>query len=106
MYFVIFLCFCWVFFFKQKTAYEMRISDWSSDVCSSDLHSITASQGVQFDRMAVFDGVFGPGKQYIPSGIYMRDNEYDRKRYGIAGAFQWRSNDGDMELTEIGRAHV
>src|SRR3546814_8888550 len=29
---------CWlVLFFKQKTAYEMRISDWSSDVCSSDL---------------------------------------------------------------------
>src|SRR3546814_10950376 len=28
---------CIVFFFKQKTAYEMRISDWSSDVCSSDL---------------------------------------------------------------------
>src|SRR3546814_9172908 len=27
------------FFFKQKTAYEMRISDWSSDVCSSDLDS-------------------------------------------------------------------
>src|SRR3546814_4152760 len=30
------MCFI-VFFFKQKTAYEMRISDWSSDVCSSDL---------------------------------------------------------------------
>src|SRR3546814_9542216 len=29
-----------VFFFKQKTAYEMRISDWSSDVCSSDLFLI------------------------------------------------------------------
>src|SRR3546814_10440980 len=29
--------FCDFFFFKQKTAYEMRISDWSSDVCSSDL---------------------------------------------------------------------
>src|SRR3546814_4577960 len=28
---------CFVFVFKQKTAYEMRISDWSSDVCSSDL---------------------------------------------------------------------
>src|SRR3546814_5991813 len=28
---------CSVFFFKQKTAYELRISDWSSDVCSSDL---------------------------------------------------------------------
>src|SRR3546814_547487 len=33
--FILFLCF--FFFFKQKTAYEMRISDWSSDVCSSDL---------------------------------------------------------------------
>src|SRR3546814_4772085 len=31
------LCTCFFFFFKQKTAYEMRISDWSSDVCSSDL---------------------------------------------------------------------
>src|SRR3546814_3216092 len=29
---------CVLFFFKQKTAYEMRISDWSSDVCSSDLY--------------------------------------------------------------------
>src|SRR3546814_8415345 len=33
---VLIFIFC-VFFFKQKTAYEMRISDWSSDVCSSDL---------------------------------------------------------------------
>src|SRR3546814_8000557 len=32
----LFCVFC-IFFFKQKTAYEMRISDWSSDVCSSDL---------------------------------------------------------------------
>src|SRR3546814_6911638 len=31
---ILYICF---FFFKQKTAYEMRISDWSSDVCSSDL---------------------------------------------------------------------
>src|SRR3546814_2605135 len=30
------------FFFKQKTAYEMRISDWSSDVCSSDLRAVHA----------------------------------------------------------------
>src|SRR3546814_1056682 len=29
-----------LFFFKQKTAYEMRISDWSSDVCSSDLKTL------------------------------------------------------------------
>src|SRR3546814_10330154 len=34
-----FLLFVAVFFVKQKTAYEMRISDWSSDVCSSDLLS-------------------------------------------------------------------
>src|SRR3546814_10542130 len=33
------MCF---FFFKQKTAYEMRISDWSSDVCSSDLDGLLA----------------------------------------------------------------
>src|SRR3546814_1400362 len=41
------MCFCAVFFFffKQKTAYEMRISDWSSDVCSSDLvHARTRSR--------------------------------------------------------------
>src|SRR3546814_10357419 len=39
-----FVCF-WFFFFKQKTAYEMRISDWSSDVCSSDLGSAVQVSG-------------------------------------------------------------
>src|SRR3546814_1646524 len=34
-------------FFKQKTAYEMRISDWSSDVCSSDLDAELAAAGEQ-----------------------------------------------------------
>src|SRR3546814_798930 len=34
---MILMLFLFFFFFKQKTAYEMRISDWSSDVCSSDL---------------------------------------------------------------------
>src|SRR3546814_1267982 len=38
-------CVCWFFFFKQKTAYEMRISDWSSDVCSSDLASLSVARG-------------------------------------------------------------
>src|SRR3546814_20127892 len=33
-----------IFFFKQKTAYEMRISDWSSDVCSSDLSDFQINQ--------------------------------------------------------------
>src|SRR3546814_8265487 len=35
------------FFFKQKTAYELRISDWSSDVCSSDL--LVAADRLRFD---------------------------------------------------------
>src|SRR3546814_9374036 len=35
--YIVSLFVCLFFFFKQKTAYEMRISDWSSDVCSSDL---------------------------------------------------------------------
>src|SRR3546814_4842079 len=35
------------FFFKQKTAYEMRISDWSSDVCSSDLYIGTCDGNMQ-----------------------------------------------------------
>src|SRR3546814_4438673 len=38
------------FFFKQKTAYEMRISDWSSDVCSSDLHEIVPDE-TQIQRL-------------------------------------------------------
>src|SRR3546814_7059466 len=37
------------FFFKQKTAYEMRISDWSSDVCSSDLLILEAGAHVAVD---------------------------------------------------------
>src|SRR3546814_9015307 len=44
------------FFFKQKTAYEMRISDWSSDVCSSDLNAVDDCanfRGMQRDRSAV-----------------------------------------------------
>src|SRR3546814_10880131 len=37
-------CYSFFFFFKQKTAYEMRISDWSSDVCSSDLQGRQAGR--------------------------------------------------------------
>src|SRR3546814_11452634 len=42
------------FFFKQKTAYEMRISDWSSDVCSSDLALLTAA--IIGDPTKIYDG--------------------------------------------------
>src|SRR3546814_15268495 len=43
MHFSLLCVICWYFFFffKQKTAYEMRISDWSSDVCSSDLFIVS-----------------------------------------------------------------
>src|SRR3546814_3651166 len=40
-----------VFFFKQKTAYEMRISDWSSDVCSSDLRHRVARGGTEAEAL-------------------------------------------------------
>src|SRR3546814_16824695 len=51
MFYVVIL-FVFVFFFKQKTAYEMRISDWSSDVCSSDL-------GGSIRQPAAFTGISG-----------------------------------------------
>src|SRR3546814_5176435 len=43
--------FIFFFFFKQKTAYEMRISDWSSDVCSSDLGRPRAREPEQLFRI-------------------------------------------------------
>src|SRR3546814_14896166 len=49
-----FFLFCDVFFFKQKTAYEMRISDWSSDVCSSDLTFSGPSEEDFFFRTSRF----------------------------------------------------
>src|SRR3546814_8803461 len=42
-----------VFFFKQKTAYEMRISDWSSDVCSSDLFRVAGVAGREVELAIV-----------------------------------------------------
>src|SRR3546814_4677295 len=42
------------FFFKQKTAYEMRISDWSSDVCSSDLQSSASDIWSDHQRLIDF----------------------------------------------------
>src|SRR3546814_8020504 len=49
---------CCFFFFKQKTAYEMRISDWSSDVCSSDLLCMANISRERRDRI-VDIGTFG-----------------------------------------------
>src|SRR3546814_5236981 len=43
------------FFFKQKTAYEMRISDWSSDVCSSDLMATDVQAAVDVPLLHIAD---------------------------------------------------
>src|SRR3546814_9524216 len=50
-------CIVFFFFFKQKTAYEMRISDWSSDVCSSDLKTACdAFLGTRLEEMLRMHG--------------------------------------------------
>src|SRR3546814_1563828 len=52
--------FLFFFFFKQKTAYEMRISDWISDVCSSDLPALLTSFAPdrKSDGLLQFSGIF------------------------------------------------
>src|SRR3546814_19346416 len=58
-------------FFKQKTAYEMRISDWSSDVCSSDLVSVKPTRG-----QALGNTLWQAGKSitWTGSSFAVRDN--------------------------------
>src|SRR3546814_4969138 len=56
MYYIVYIVL--FFFFKQKTAYEMRISDWSSDVCSSDLRKTTI-----FRSFATSGNAFSIGRQ-------------------------------------------
>src|SRR3546814_1634053 len=89
-----------VFFFKQKTAYEMRISDWSSDVCSSDLLFIsclimggTAAQASQYLQCVTYarqiSGVQLSGNANTwwdhAEGVYDRGNE---PRVGAVLAFR------------------
>src|SRR3546814_19586595 len=55
---------CFFFFFKHKTAYEMRISDWSLDVCSSDLEFFFRSTDEDLDQQAAYPfmkPIFGEG---------------------------------------------
>src|SRR3546814_1606290 len=56
---VVYGCVVVFFFFKQKTAYEMRISDWSSDVCSSDLSTAGGKWG-STRRSAAFSTFLTP----------------------------------------------
>src|SRR3546814_3127917 len=68
------------FFFKQKTAYEMRISDWSSDVCSSDLGKMSTH------RDAIRE-LGGPHK--VASGL---SEVGVRVKLGTVRAWSWRGN--------------
>src|SRR3546814_6313298 len=60
---------CCVFFFKQKTAYEIRISDWSSEVCSSDLKTLLPGymQAPLFPRFHVVEKEFWDEVQRLPA---------------------------------------
>src|SRR3546814_2909892 len=62
-------------FFKQKTAYEVRISDWSSDVCSSDLHP-TSAEGL---TPAYLNGLLA---ETLPEARVETVNVIDAKTYG------------------------
>src|SRR3546814_8898653 len=71
------------FFFKQKTAYEMRISDWSSDVCSSDL----VYAAVKFFLYTFLGSIFmlaGLIYLYIKGGSFQLDDLYALKQIGRA----------------------
>src|SRR3546814_8711593 len=71
--------YCIIFFFKQKTAYEMRISDWSSDVCSSDLR-LKALRDLPYDKhkikleICIFHD--------LCSGLGAKDED-DRHKYNL-----------------------
>src|SRR3546814_2664486 len=68
-----------LFFFKQRTAYEMRISDWSSDVCSSDLF------GREIDRIALGDPRQVERRVFAAPDAPLRGIEVDRPRGRHAG---------------------
>src|SRR3546814_11196391 len=67
------------FFFKQKTAYEMRISDWSSDVCSSDLALV--AEAADADRLTL-DGEFAAGLSDGADNLVLRVLTLMRERHG------------------------
>src|SRR3546814_7564423 len=80
------------FFFKQKTAYEMRISDWSSDVCSSDLRTTDVPEQRDWKKPAIGDPrlTLCERKYYAERIGRLSDSEYWNKR----------------ARGKIGRAHV
>src|SRR3546814_4805329 len=74
-----FVCSWCIFFFKQKTAYEMRISDWSSDVCSSDLGAMAGRQGIAAPGRRVAQQ--GDGQQRIGGRLLAPDQQQQRHQH-------------------------
>src|SRR3546814_586 len=68
-----FLFFVGFFFFKQKTAYEMRISDWSSDVCSSDLMFGGSRAAVRMQDGPVMTTSGEPDHRWFPPGTHITE---------------------------------
>src|SRR3546814_5070291 len=66
-----------VLFFKQKTAYEMRISDWSSDVCSSDLVADLADVGFGDTALTYTAGALeAPSASRLSLSLPVRAEQY------------------------------
>src|SRR3546814_4017890 len=76
---VLCVCVCsFFFFFKQKTAYEMRISDWSSDVCSSDLSS-SWQESVMGQVPQVFPQGMGSGASRAWRAALAASTDWERR---------------------------
>src|SRR3546814_1317302 len=98
----IYCCHFFFFFFKQKTAYEMRISDWSSDVCSSDLDWFRKAAGLGNAKSMNYIGSF-----YEDGWVVERDLDAAEEQYRMAaeggdfrGQFNYarlRAEKGDVE---------
>src|SRR3546814_4177473 len=85
------LCCSSFFFFKQKTAYEMRISDWSSDVCSSDLEE-AASYGPV--RLAIIPiGAFRFYAGQMSSGTHIGPRDAVKMFEGLQASYAIRSEE-------------
>src|SRR3546814_4523273 len=78
---------CIFFFFKQKTAYEMRISDWSSDVCSSDLAVIEHEEDFHTPQFLDPAALGRVEEQHLIAPLPNRLGLRDEARGVIAAAF-------------------
>src|SRR3546814_6972063 len=79
-----FYCCCLVFFFffKQNTAYEMRISDWSSDVCSSDLFQLSSYKRLLDIYSSSSKTIDALMKLELPSGVEVEIKRSEERRVG------------------------